>query len=69
VNRCKTQCPSKRSLNVVLLPRKMVKKEKKSDNFEVFKNSLKTILEKSYFDIEIVDRCNRQWYNDFNVSI
>ena len=33
-------------------------------------NPLKNILEKSYyFDIEIVDRCNSQWYNDFDISI
>ena len=51
MNRCKTQCCSTRSLNVALLPRKIVKKEKKSGNFEVVKNSLNIILEKNIISI------------------
>jgi len=47
-----------------------VKKEKKSGNFEVVKNPLKILLSKNYyFYIEIVDRCNKQWYNDCDISI
>jgi len=48
----------------------LCKKEKKVWQFgAVYESFEEHLRKKYYFDIEIVDRCNRQWYNDFNISI
>lgn len=55
---------------LTVFQRSLCKRVKKVWSFGAVYESFEEYLRKKcYFYIEIVDKCNRQWYNDFDISI